>query len=455
MANTPAPVVNDSGWWSFMFRPVSAHGLGIFRISFGAIMLWEMLYFVKLDFVPVFLTEPELLFHYDLLHWLNPLPAPLMWLLIVALIVCCGLIVLGKWYRPAMIVFAVGFTYIFFIDKAYYNNHLYLICLLSWWMIFIDADKALKIFPGKAADPDPVIPAWMYHILQAHLVIVYFFGGIAKINPDWLVRHEPVMTMLNKGFYMKDLLGETVTVYILTYGGMIFDLTIGFLLLYRRTLWLGVAGALFFNLSNASLFDDINIFPYFMVMATVLFLDPAWVKEKLKLKKVATKNKNSAKTVFQPSRRLVWIIGIYLFIHILMPFRHFLYPGNTDWTSQAQRFSWRMKVQTRKTEKLEFQVLDYSQKTIYPVDLNAYKLNRDQITLLSLDPAAVWDLCQFLEKRGKERLRSSKVGVNANIRISMNNRPVQHMVDPALDMAETTRSVFKNSTWILPLEDIE
>ncbi|MEZ4774229.1 MAG: HTTM domain-containing protein [Bacteroidia bacterium] len=454
MANsTKSSSVNRSDKWSYLFRPMPALGLGIFRISFGAIMLWEMLYLVKLDFVPVFLTDPEVHFHYDLLSWLNPLPENLMWLLIVALIACCVLIILGKWYRPAMAVFAIGFTYIFFIDKAYYNNHLYLICLLSGWLIFIDADTSLKIGRKTAPTGDETVPAWMYYVLQAHLVMVYFFGGIAKLNYDWLIRHEPVMTMLDEGFYLHQLLGDSIAIGLLTYGGLVFDLTIGFILLFPKTRWLGVAGVLFFNLSNASLFDDINIFPYFMVLATVLFLDQNWLKEKLYFRKPDPKRKQPKPSVFAPSRRLVLILCIYFGIHLLMPFRHFLYPGNPEWTGQGQRFSWRMKIQTRKTEKLEFQVLDYSRKTIYPVDLSAYKLNRDQITLMAMDPAAMWQFCQFLSDRGKIKLHSKKVGVQANIRVSMNNRPVQQMVDPEINMAETTRSIFRNSTWILPLKD--
>lgn len=416
-------------------------------------MLWEMLYLVKLDFVSVFLTDPEVHFHYDLLFWLNPLPENLMWALIVGLMIACVLIILGKWYRPAMAFFALGFTYIFFIDKAYYNNHLYLICLLSFWLIFIDADTALQIGRKNRASEVGMVPAWMYYVLQAHLVIVYFFGGIAKLNGDWLFRHEPITTMLKGGFYMSELLGESITVYLLTYGGLIFDLTIGFILLIPQTRWLGVAGVLFFNLSNASLFDDINIFPYFMVMATVLFLDQTWLAEKLSPKNKDPKRKQPQPPVFTISRRLILIASIYFCIHLMMPFRHFLYSGNVDWTGQGQRFSWRMKVQTRNTEKLEFQVLDYSRKTIYPVELTAYNLNRDQITLLSMDPAAMWQFCQFLADRGKRKLQTKKVGVKANVVVSMNNRPAQPMVDPEMDMAEAERSIFKNSTWILPLKD--
>lgn len=434
--------------WGFLFQAVPAHGLGIFRIGFGLIMLWELFYLIRMNFVEIFLTGPDMLFHYDLLGWVMPLPEPLMWGLVGVLILCCILIILGQLYQPAMAVFALGFTYIFFIDKAYYNNHLYLLCLLSFMLIFVRADKALK--PGKKPESQ-MVPIWMYRILQAQLVIVYFYGGIAKLNYDWLVRFEPVKTMLQNGFFMVDFLGETPTLWILSYGGMVFDLSIGFLLLIRRTRWVGVAGVLFFNISNSILFEDINIFPYFMIIATVLFLDPFWVKEKIVGKK---DRKGTRFPEFQINQRLILILGIYFCFQLLFPFRHLLFEGNTDWTGEGKRFSWRMKVQTRKSEKVDFQILDYDKKVMYPVDMDAYKLNDDQRNLLVEDPAAVWQLSRFLQERGRRRLGTVHVGVKAEIIVSMNQRPSQLMINPDVDLTKENWRTFQHNHWIVPLQPL-
>ena len=456
MTTKTLPDKSSTSRLDFLFKPMPAYGLGIFRIWFGIIMLWEMFYLVRLDFVEIFLNGPDVHFTYDILPFLRPLPTTMMWGLIAILIVACVLIIIGKWYKPAVAVFAIGFTYIFFLDKAYYNNHLYLVCLLSTWLVFIEADKVLAV--GKGKTTETTVPAWMYYILQAQLFIVYFFGGIAKINGDWLMFQEPVRTLIADNGFLTVILGKEAAVYFLTIGGLIFDLAIGFLLLIPKTRKIAITGVLFFNIMNAIMFDDINIFPYFMIGATVIFLDQNWVKKTVlgflnqKVDKKQKQRQKKAKNAqFLYSQKLVVIMAVYLAIQVLLPFRGHLFPGNIDWNGEGQRFSWRMKIQTRNTKELTFQLMDYDKKTLYPVDLNAYNLNLDQVTMLSMDPFAVWQLVQFLKERGEQKLTSQKIGVRANIVVSMNGRPFQNMVDPEQDLGEVDRTPFSHSEWILPL----
>ena len=54
-------------------------------------------------------------------------------------------IMLGCFYRLSAAVFCLGFTYIFLMEKAYYLNHFYLICLLSFLLIFIPAGDACSV----------------------------------------------------------------------------------------------------------------------------------------------------------------------------------------------------------------------------------------------------------------------------------------------------------------------
>ena len=65
------------------------------------------------------------------------------------------------------------------------------------------------------------------------LFIVYFCAGIAKINSDWLLEAQPLKTWL-PGKYDLPLVGEYLsqnwTYYFMSWGGMIYDIIIGFLL---------------------------------------------------------------------------------------------------------------------------------------------------------------------------------------------------------------------------------
>lgn len=457
-----APLNVKGNRLAFLFEPVDAINVAIFRISFGLLMLWEVIYLMRLDFVEYFLERPKILFPYEPFTWIVPLPGPLMQLLIGLLAVACVLIALGKWYRPAMAVFFVGFSYIFLLDKAYYNNHLYLICLIAGWMCWITADKVLSL-KGSGDLGDKYLPRWMLLILQLHIFIVYFYGGIAKLNPDWLFLFQPAEMLLQAKADQTGItwLTSDLMLRLITYGGALFDLLVGFLLFSRRFRPYAIAAAVFFNLTNSWLFDDINIFPYFMLCSLLLFVEPTWIRSALdrvwKPGPAGKKEKNAAASpaVFAWSSLTVWVLGGYLLLQALLPFRYTLIAGNVDWTGEAQRFSWRMKIQHRRMENLGFQIYDYDTRKMTPVDVKvmaAYGLNRDQMVQMIHDPKMARRFAAFLAEDYRKRTRAKKVEVKADIQVAYNGRPAQALIDPEVDLATAPLSLFRHNPWILPLK---
>lgn len=434
---------------------VPATALGLFRIIFGLLMSWEMIYFIRLDFVEIFLELPMVAMHYPFLSWISPLPSPMMDILVYLLLASTILITIGKWYRWAMLFFFVGFTYIFILDQAYYNNHLYLICLLSFWMIFLPMDAALTIQSG----PRKTVPAASFAILRFHLVLVYFFGGIAKLNYDWLINHEPVKHFLEQASFLSDILGEQLATYLLVFGGIGFDLAAGFLLLFRPTRKIGLIAAITFNVLNSIIFDDINIFPFFMLGSLLLFLEPetvnGWFVEKKQSRKEKRKKSSPGNTnhllqanLWGSSSLIKKVFIAYLIFQCIWPFRHLLIPGQVDWTGQGQLFSWRMKIQTRSTEQLEFEVLDYKTQTIIPTDLDAYLINYDQRRAMALYPALLHQMAEFLGDRAKEKFNHDQVGVRVKLKVSFNGRAPQYVLDPELDLYQTEYHPWGKNDWI-------
>ncbi|MFT7621083.1 MAG: hypothetical protein ACI9WU_000244 [Myxococcota bacterium] len=106
--------------------------------------------------------------------------------------------------------------------------------------------------------------------------MVYCFGGIAKRNPDWMFRMEPVRTWMEKRAGMP-LIGPMVWSEAATdsmaWGGLLPDLFWVPLPLWRRTRAAAFVVAIGFHFSNMVLFD-IGIFPWLMTGATTLFLGP-------------------------------------------------------------------------------------------------------------------------------------------------------------------------------------
>ena len=64
----------------------------------------------------------------------------------------------------------------------------------------------------------------------------------------------------------------------LSYGGLLFDLFIVPLMLYRRTRLFGFILAIVFHVTNRLLFN-IGIFPYFSIVMTTLYFSPDWPRE--------------------------------------------------------------------------------------------------------------------------------------------------------------------------------
>lgn len=380
---------------------IDGTSIAIFRIGFGLVMIWELIYFIRIDFVKIFLTQPQVQFPYEFLPFLKPLPEPILNILVIVLLICCFFIVIGRYYGQAMILFFLGFSYLFLLDKAYYNTHLYLICLLSFLLIFIPADSKLSFSKKKIKVKKPTL-YWHLLVLKLQLVIVYFYGGVAKMNYDWLVSHEPVRTVLNtkaQQSFLEDILTTDGALYFFTFGGLPFDLLIPFLLFIPKTRIFAVICGLLFNIMNAWLFNDIIIFPYFMMLSLILFLDPnkvsSYVRKNLfgKQRKVAV-----SKEIGVLKKQILILMAVYFMVQTLLPLRHWLYKGNVDWTGIGQRFSWRMKIQHRAVETLDFKVLDMKKKEVIPVEVTSYRLNPDQITQLSQDPRASIQFAKFLKK---------------------------------------------------------
>jgi len=115
-------------------------------------------------------------------------------------------------------------------------------------------------------------------------------------------------------------------VYLFSYGGMLLDLFIFPLLIFKRTRLPAALVIVLFHLMNSKLFS-IGIFPWFMIAVTPIFFP----SEKLRFwGKYSIKKPVS----FGMSRWVTWGLGIYFFFQITIPFRHFLFGRNPSWTKR-------------------------------------------------------------------------------------------------------------------------
>ena len=112
--------------YPFLFKQRNASTLGLFRIFFGLVLLYQAIYYIKIGFVHNFVTGPEYLFQYPIYEYLPILPEGLLNALLYIMLLSAVGITLGFFYKISMLTYGVIFTYLSFMDITLYNNHIYL-----------------------------------------------------------------------------------------------------------------------------------------------------------------------------------------------------------------------------------------------------------------------------------------------------------------------------------------
>jgi len=196
------------------------------------------------------------------------------------------------------------------------------------------------------------------------------------------------------------------------------------LLLWRRTRWIGVGLMLGFHLMNARLLP-IGIFPWFMIAATLLFLDPA----RFTRKPLAPPSENKIHW------SLLAVLGVYCLLQLFIPLRHFLYPGDVSWTEEGHRFAWHMRLRDKDAEQVVFIVKDVKTGTHWEVNPRDYLANH-QIREMAAQPEMIYQFAQYLETLLDQDTAESfqDVQIFACIRVSLNNRAAQYLINPDFNL---------------------
>ncbi len=444
-----------------IFRNVDSFSLGLFRAIFGAFMLIEMMVYASTGFYEGSIISPQFNFSYDYLGFISPGSPAVMNGLHFIMAIAAILIMVGLFFRWACVVFFICFTYFLLCCKGHFNNHFYLFSLFSFLLIFTNADRSFTL-NKKEKVKDKIIPIWQLNMLKVQVFVVYFFGGIAKLNSDWLVKFQPMKKSL-QAFSKGGFLESDVMVMFFSYGGFLFDLLIGFLLMYKPTRKLAALGVIFFNVTNSIIYDDIGIFPFVMLSTLILFFPP----ESDMIKKIKslfvnqnTRVKASTAAAFSPNNKLVLIgLGCYFAFQFLFPLRHHLITDNIIWSGISRNFSWHMKVQDRGMEEVSLLIINKDGGETIPFSKEQInkRINNLQIQTMVQTPSMVWQFSNWLEKRLNYELKKSKgktfddLEIYSRIKTSFNGREPQYIIDPSVDLTQVKFDPLGENSWIMPV----
>ena len=429
-------------------RPVSSASLAVFRMAFGAAMVINTALYLPV-LVNEYYVEPGMHFSYGPFDMVVPLPALGMYAVYAAMAVTGALIALGRWYRWATGAFFVLTTYVFLLDSTFFQNHEYLISLLALMLVLLPADCRWSL--DVRARPDrwsPTVPAWVVWMLRFQIGVPYVYGGIAKLNHDWL-RGEPLRQWLAQRTDIEPIhtiLTTEWVVWTMTYGALVLDLTVVWLLLLRRTRLAAFAVATCFHLLNVWLFG-LFIFPWLMIAATTIFFPPDWperVAGHRWLRGMALPpDPTSAPTRRQRAPRwLVALFGAWVVVQLVVPLRHYAIDGSPSWTEEGHRFAWHMMLRA-KHGSVTFHVT--TPEGTWQIDPGDH-LGEKQAARLPGHPERLVRFAHHLsELYGGAEVRAETL-------VSLNGRAPQPIVDPTVDLASVDPVWWRHASWITPLE---
>ncbi|MEM7151831.1 MAG: HTTM domain-containing protein [Myxococcota bacterium] len=435
--------------------PVDLAGLAVFRMMFGVVMLVDFARYWIAGWIDLYYVTPAITFGYPWFEWVEPMPRVGMYVLFAVLMIASVAMALGFVYRGAAAVLAIGHGYVFLLAATHYLNHAYLLELLLVLMVFLPAADGLSIDAWRRPPRRrSYTPGWAPWLLRLQLGIVYIYGGIAKINWDWLAG-EPIRGWLRGRATRADgmaaeLLGSEWVVGLVVQGGLWFDLLIAPALLWRRTRILAVVVSSGFHLSNAWLFN-IGVFPWFMLVATTLFFEPNWPR---RLPWIGPHIDRWLGPVPEPEDvpsnttgrwTLRWV-GLWLAVQLVLPLRHHVYPGNVAWTEEGHYFAWRMKLRS-KSGSARFVLRDRDTGDSWVVDPRA-ELSPRQVRKMIGKPELILQYAHHLADRW-QRERDANVEVRAQVHVSLNHRPRRPFIDSTVDLTQIEPSMWP-ATWILP-----
>lgn len=416
-------------WRMALARPVDPVNLGCFRICFGALMLFYIYKYRSSSIISTIYLSSDFNFTFPLFDILGlPLPtAAIMAVVMKVMAVSALLMALGLFTRVSSAVFLLSFGYMFLLEKSLYFNHYYLILLFSFLLTITASSRFLSldawIFRKNKKE---FVPYWHLFLFQVQVVLVYFFGGIANLNTDWIsgLVTQNIFAGASDGFF-----------FVSATAGVVVELCIAIMLMHKPLRSLGVIFSVLFY-GAIKYYLNFGIFPYLMIACTVLFFEPETVRNFLGLFR---EKKDRIVFVLPPSVKAgplgaaAWIfVCVYFFIQALVPLRFIVHPGPVNWTLKGDRFAWRLLSQDNRGH-IDFFVTDViSGNTIEVPRLKGITV--DKYNQMAFHPDMILQYAKYLHGIYQNQGIYNPI-VTANSFVSLNGRPFSLFINSDYNLA--------------------
>ena len=430
-----------------LFSKTDIAPLVVFRIIFGILLSVECYGAILTGWVKSTLIHPQFTFSFIGFEWLQPLPGYGMYFyfLIMGTLGVC--IALGYKYRFATITFTFMWAAVYLMQKTSYNNHYYLLILVSGLMACFPANRYFSVdVKQHPSIKKYFMPSWVKWTVVLQLFLVYTFAAVAKMYGDWLDFEVVKTLMVDKGHFpiIGRLLQQPLVHKIIGTGGILFDLLIIPALLWKRSRKFAFIASVFFHLFNSVVFQ-IGIFPYLSLAFSVFFFEPETIRNIF----FSGKSSPGDSRVEFPQQRIVLVcLALYFALQLGLPLRHHFIKDDVVWTEEGHRMSWRMMLRSR-TGMVKFQVVNKKTGESNWVALEDY-ISKKQHKRIGAYPDFIWQFAQYLKKEHNQK--GEEVAIYAKqSKVSINGKPMKDFIDPTTDLAQEKWNHFRHHEWIILL----
>jgi vitamin K-dependent gamma-carboxylase len=433
-----------STFWSCsrLGAPLDVASLAVFRVLFGGLLALSAVRFVSYGWVGRFFGERTFFFKYWGFAWLAPLSAQGMLLVYAAIALLSLLVAVGLFYRVAIVALFLLFSYAELTDVTNYLNHYYLVSLIAFLLCFMPLSCAYSLdAKWGRVEQRQALPAFMLWLLRFQVCVVYFFAAKAKWGEDWLVRGQPLQSWLLAQVDVPVIgafLVKRGAALALSWAGMLHDLCVPGLLMWRRTRWLAYAALLLFHALTGQWFN-IGIFPLLMPLLATLFFDAGWPRRLCGTARAPL----AMPTAERLNTPAFAAIALYCLLQLLVPLRSHLYGGNVLWHEQGMRFAWKVLVRA-KHGSVRFRVALPDGREI-SVSPRTY-LTLEQEREMAGQPDLILQLAHHVGADFRAR-GHAQVQVHADAWVALNGRAPRRMIDPEVDLLQREDGLGK-ADWV-------
>ncbi|RYG46286.1 MAG: hypothetical protein EOO01_16425 [Chitinophagaceae bacterium] len=425
-------------------KRIDNSALVLFRMFFGGLMAWQSFEYLLNGWVTRNLVSPRFTFSHIGLEWLQPLPGSGMYWYFAIMGMAAVFVAAGFRYRWSVIALTVLWAGVYFMQKSVYNNHFYLLMLTGILLTFLPAGNYASVDGMISGKKKLSMPAWCAWVMILQMTIVYVFASVAKMYPGWISGTFPGI-VLSRYAHIPGLsfFADSWFHQVVAWSGILFDLLVIPMFLYKRTRLLALLASLAFHAFNF-LTLKIGIFPFFALSFAVFFFDPEALRRIFfRQKPMLTPNVAASEATGNNTVLLAFFLPYFL-IQLILPMRHWFIPGDVLFTEEGHRLSWRMMLRHR-TGWVNFRVVDASSGKPLAYDTGA-QLTKRQLKTMQTHPDMIWQMAR--------RIHSDFLGKGIRVKVyvdafcSVNREPAKQLIDPSVDLAATDFFYFEHSPWI-------